>query len=207
MTTGERLRTRRKELGISADKIAEVLGVSRATVFRYEKGDIEKLPGSMLEPLAKILHTTPAFLMGWEEDGTLVRMSGHGILIPVLGRVQAGIPIEAVEEILDYEEITPEMAATGDHFALRIQGSSMEPRMREGDIIIVRKQDVVYSGDTAVVLVNGDEATVKQIKMSHIGITLIPTNPAFDPIFYSHQEVEDLPVRIIGKVVELRAKY
>lgn len=68
MTTGERLRARRKELGISANDIAEALGVSRATIFRYEKGDIEKLPGSILEPLSKILHTTPAYLMGWESE-------------------------------------------------------------------------------------------------------------------------------------------
>jgi repressor LexA len=207
MTTGERLRSRRKELGISADKIAEALGVSRATVFRYEKGDIEKLPGSTLEPLAKILHTTPAYLMGWEEYSTPNHTMGRGIRIPVLGRVQAGIPVEAVEEILDYEEITPEMAATGDHFALRIRGASMEPRMRDGDVIIVRKQETADNGDTAVVLVNGDDATVKQIKVTQAGITLIPTNPVFDPMFYSLQEIQELPVRIIGKVVELRAKF
>ena len=145
--------------------------------------------------------------MGWEEDSAPVISSGHGVRIPVLGRVQAGIPIEAVEEILDYEEITPEMASTGDHFALRIRGASMEPRMRDGDVIIVRKQETADNGDTAVVLVNGYEATVKQIKMSPAGITLIPTNPVFDPMFYSHQEVQELPVQIIGKVVELRAKY
>ena len=207
MTTGERLRSRRKELGISADKIAEALGVSRATVFRYEKGDIEKLPGSTLEPLAKILHTTPAYLMGWEEYNVPNHTMGRGIRIPVLGRVQAGIPVEAVEEILDYEEITPEMAATGDHFALRIRGASMDPRMRDGDVIIVRKQETADNGDTAVVLVNGYDATVKQIKVTQSGITLIPTNPAFDPMFYSNQEIQELPVQIVGKVVELRAKF
>lgn len=68
MTTGERMKFRRKELGLSADEVAAALNVSRATIFRYEKGDIEKLPGSALEPLAKALHTTPAYLMGWEES-------------------------------------------------------------------------------------------------------------------------------------------
>lgn len=90
--------------------------------------------------------------------------AGRGVRIPVLGRVVAGIPIEAVEEILDYEEITPELAATGEFFALKIRGHSMEPRMMEGDVVIVRKQEDVESGDVAIVLVNGNEATVKRVK-------------------------------------------
>ena len=134
-------------------------------------------------------------------------MEGVGIRIPVLGRVQAGIPFEAVEEILDWEEISPEMAATGDYFALRIRGQSMEPRMCDGDVIIIRKQSDVDNGDIAVVLVNGFEATVKKIKKTESGVTLIPSNPAFDPIFYANDEIKELPVQVIGKVVELRAKY
>ena len=99
------------------------------------------------------------------------------------------------------------MAATGDYFGLRIKGASMEPRMREGDVVIVRKQDDADNGDTAVVLVNGDSATVKKIKKMPDGIQLIPTNPTYDPIYYTAAEVEALPVRIIGRVVELRAKF
>lgn len=130
------------------------------------------------------------------------------VRIPVLGRVVAGIPLEAVEEILDYEEITPDLAATGDFFALQIRGRSMEPRMLEGDVVIVRKQDDVESGDIAIVLVNGDEATVKKIKKMDTGITLIATNiSVYEPHFYSNEEIEALPVQILGKVVELRGKF
>ena len=68
MNVGKRIKARRKELGISADSLAEILGVSRATVFRYENGDIEKLPADILGPVAEALHTTPAYLMGWEDD-------------------------------------------------------------------------------------------------------------------------------------------
>jgi len=121
--------------------------------------------------------------------------------------VAAGIPIEAVTDIVDYEEIDAAMAATGDFFALRIKGASMEPRMRDGDVVIVRKQESVETGDTVVAMVNGDSATVKKIKIGPDGISLIPTNPAYDPMFYTPAEVERLPVRIIGRVVELRAKY
>lgn len=131
----------------------------------------------------------------------------RGTCIPVLGDVAAGIPIEAITDIVDYEEIDAAMASTGEFFGLRIKGASMEPRMREGDVVIVRKQDTAETGNTVVVLVNGDSATVKKIKYGLDGISLIPTNPAYDVQFYSAADVERLPVRVIGRVVELRAKY
>ena len=99
------------------------------------------------------------------------------------------------------------MATTGEFFGLRLKGASMEPRMREGDVVIVRKQSDAETGDTVVAMVNGDSATVKRIKKGPSGITLIPNNPAYDPMFYSNDEIAALPVRILGKVVELRAKF
>lgn len=134
--------------------------------------------------------------------------AGRGVRIPVLGRVVAGIPIEAVEEVLDYEEITPELAATGEFFALQVRGDSMEPTLRDGDVVIVKKQPTVDSGDIAIVLVNGNDATVKEIKESPSGITLIGHNVAvYTPQFYSNKEIQNLPVQIIGKVVEMRRKF
>lgn len=130
-----------------------------------------------------------------------------GVRIPVLGRVVAGIPIEAIEEIIDWEEIPQKLAASGKFFALRVCGHSMEPRILEGDVVIVRQQEDVESGDIAIVMVNGDEATVKRVKKQEDGITLIATNTSvYEPHFYSNQEIRDLPVRILGKVVELRGK-
>ncbi|WP_303164528.1 LexA family protein [Mitsuokella multacida] len=130
-----------------------------------------------------------------------------GIRIPVLGRVVAGIPIEAIEEIIDWEEIPQKMAATGKFFALRVCGHSMEPTILEGDVVIVRQQEDVDNYDTAIVLVNGDEATVKRVKKQKEGITLIATNTSvYEPHFYSNQEIHDLPVKILGKVVEMRRR-
>ncbi len=128
-------------------------------------------------------------------------------LIPVLGRVVAGIPIDAVEEILDYEEISEEMARNGEHFALQIKGDSMEPKFSEGDVVIVRKQTTVEDNEIAIVLVNGNDATIKKIKRFDGGITLIPTNPNYDVITYTNKQIEELPVTVLGKVVELRAKF
>lgn len=129
------------------------------------------------------------------------------IKIPVLGKVIAGIPIEAIEEILDYEEIEMELAKTGEFFGLQIKGDSMEPRMQEGDVVIVRKQETADTGDIAIVLVNGDEATVKKIKILNNGIMLIPFNNKYDPWEYTSEQIEKMPVKIIGKVIELRAKF
>lgn len=131
----------------------------------------------------------------------------NGVMVPVLGKVVAGIPLDAVEEILDYEEISKDMAKQGEHFALQIKGNSMEPKFSEGDVVIVRKQPDVDTGDIAVVLVNGNEATVKKIKKRHDGVMLVPTNPEYEVMFYNNAEIQSLPVTILGKVVELRAKF
>ena len=130
-----------------------------------------------------------------------------GVKIPVLGYVRAGIPIEAVEEILDFEEISADMAAKGEHFALSVKGDSMEPRIKNGDVVIVEKRETVENGDVAVILINGNDATIKKFYRTETGIKLIANNPIYDPIYFSPSEAEKLPVRIIGKVVELRATF
>lgn len=134
------------------------------------------------------------------------KKTSRGIKIPVLGTVADGIPIEAVEDILDYEEIAPELADTGEYFALRIQGDSMEPRIKDGDIVIVRMQSDVESGEIAVVLVNGDTATVKKLIKQPGGIVLQAFNPAYAPLFFTPSDIEDKPVTVIGRVIELRAQ-
>ena len=128
-------------------------------------------------------------------------------VIPVMGRVVAGYPIEAVENIIDYEEISEDMARTGEFFALQVKGDSMLPRFAEGDIVIVKKQEDVDNGDIAIMMVNGDEATIKKIQKHEWGINLIPLNSSYEILSYSNEEIMELPVRCLGKVVELRAKF
>lgn len=137
-----------------------------------------------------------------------INFQPKGVQIPVLGYVIAGVPISATEDILGYEEIPKKLADTGDFFALRIKGASMEPQFFEGDVVIVRQQSDVDDNDIAIVLVNGDEATVKQIKKSDAGITLIGFNVSvYPPHFYSNNDIETLPVSIIGKVIQVRRDY
>lgn len=185
---------------MSQKELASKLFVSQQAVGKWERGEATPNPETIAR-LAEIFSVTADELIGRPPQAQ------KGIRIPVLGDVAAGVPIEAVTDIVDYEEIDSAMAASGEHFGLRIKGSSMEPRMVEGDVVIVRKQDTAETGDTVVVLVNGDSATVKKIKFTPAGIYLIPTNPSHEVQFYSPQDVEQLPVRVIGKVVELRAKY
>lgn len=135
------------------------------------------------------------------------KIKANKFLVPVLGSVIAGYPLEAVENILDYEEISEDMARQGDFFALRVKGDSMEPRIKENDIVIVRKQEDVDNGDIAIMLVNGDEATIKKIQKFNGGINLIPSNSAYDVITYTNEQIKELPVCCLGKVVELRAKF
>ena len=200
---GERIKEARKSAGLTQLELAKKTELSRSYI-----GDIEKdRYNPSVSTLQLIATATNPPLEDLLPSTKTVSPTGRGVRIPVLGRVVAGIPIEAVEEILDYEEITPELAATGEFFALKIRGHSMEPRMMEGDVVIVRRQDDVDSGDVAIVLVNGDEATVKRVKKQPEGITLIATNTSvYEPHFYSNKEIADLPVRILGRVVELRGK-
>ena len=131
-----------------------------------------------------------------------------GVVINVLGRVAAGIPIEAITDIIDTEEISQELARTGDFFGLQIHGDSMEPRMYDGDVVIVRQQDDAESGDIVIALVNGNDATCKRLTKYAGGISLVSLNSAkYEPMVFSNQEIEEKPVRIIGKVVELRGKF
>ena len=156
-----------------------------------------------VQMLADYLGVTTSELLGETASS-----SPTGIRIPVLGTIPAGIPIEAVEDILDWEEI-PAAWASGDrqYYGLRVKGDSMYPRYLEGDTVILQKEKTCESGDDCAVLVNGDEATLKQVMIRGDGsLELRPSNPAYPPRIYTPAEVESLPVQIIGVVVELRRK-
>lgn len=201
---GERIKEARKSAGLTQLELAKKTELSRSYI-----GDIEKdRYNPSVSTLQLIATATNTPLEDLLPSTKTVSPTGRGVRIPVLGRVVAGIPIEAVEEILDYEEITPELAATGEFFALQVKGDSMLPKLEEGDVVIVKKQEDVETGDIAIVLVNGDEATIKQVKKVNGGIMLYGFNPdVYEPHFYSNQQIEELPVRILGKVIESRRSW
>lgn len=199
MTTGERMKARRKEIDISVEDIASALGVSVATIYRYENGDIEKVPGAILEPLAKILRTTPSYLMGWDNGSP----TADNIIpmpkmrkIPLLGTIACGEPILAAENI-DGEVDIPEHVHAD--FALRCKGDSMiNARIFDGDIVYIRQQRQVDNGQIAAVRI-GDEATLKRVYYYPGRLELRPENPTFPVQQYEGVELED--VEIIGLAV------
>ena len=205
--------TRIKELriakGVTQEELGKVLNVQKAAISKYENGRVEPSI-EVLKLASKFFDVSTDYLLG-RSDSPIVSCASPSkektIRIPVLGRVAAGTPIGAVEEVIGWEEISKKLAAGGACFALRVCGHSMEPRILEGDTVIVRQQPNVDSGDIAVVLIGNEEATLKRVKKQKDGIILIANNSAvYEPHFYSNREIKNSPVRILGKVVEIRCK-
>lgn len=197
------LKELRTKAGLSQLKLAGKLGVSRSTIAMWEIGKSQPDNDSIVR-MAQILGTTTDQLLGLE---ALPNGQPGPNWVPVKGIVRAGIPIDAIEDIIDWEELTPEMARSASHIGLRVVGDSMEPRFREGDTVIVRIQPDLESGEIGVVIVNGDTATIKKVIKREDGVMLVALNPNYEPKFYTNKEITTLPVRVLGKVVELRAKF
>ena len=202
----DKLATLRRQYGYSLATLGKLIGMSPSAVKMWERGE-RKPKAQALARLADVFHCTVEYLENPLEDDPSDKVK-RTVTIPVLGDVSAGYPMYAEENILDYEEIPLSWAKGGDYFALRIKGDSMKPRMQSGDVVIVRKQPSVDDGQVAVVLVNGDSATVKIVRRNTGGgISLVPTNPDYSSILFSSDQVKSLPVQILGLVVELRVKY
>lgn len=220
MTLGQIIKAYREENHMSMDDFAKSSGLSKAYISQLEKNRNPKTGEPPVPSMGTIGKAASGMFMTFDElfsqlDEDIkvttisekVKMAKKAIRIPVLGNVAAGIPIEAIEDIIDYEEISEELAHTGEFFALKIKGDSMSPRICDGDVVIVRKQNDAESGDIVIAMVNGDNATCKRLAKYATGIRLIPLNQAYEPLFYSNEEIENKPVRIIGRVVENRQKY
>lgn len=182
--------------------MCKALGVKYTTFTDWVKGNsyprIDKI-----ELMANYFGINKSDLV--EEHG-IISSSNKAFTIKVLGRVAAGIPINAVTDIVDTEEISGDLARTGEFFALKIKGDSMEPRICNGDVVIVRQQDDAESGDIVIAIVNGDDATCKRLVKYASSIALVSLNTKYEPMMFTEEEIETKPVRIIGKVVELRGK-
>jgi repressor LexA len=223
---GNRIKQMRKLKGWSQKKLAEAMEISRSTVAMWEVGANDMtLP--TLAKLADALETSQEYLLGMTDDpaplGAVEYTDADGAAweaadadarayhqrraarVPVYGVIPAGIPMEAIEDIEDWEEIPTDWLRGGkEYFCLRIRGNSMEPMLLPGDVVIVRAQNTAESGDIAVVLVGGDEATCKKIQKTPEGIILLSLNPSYQPMFYTNEMIESLPLIIFGKVVEMR---
>lgn len=189
------IKQKREEKRLTMKELSDKIGVSEGTISRWESGNISNMRRDKIQALSNVLGIPPQVIMGWEEP--------KPNRIPVLGRVAAGIPIEAIEEIIDYEEVDDRLAALGDLFGLRIKGNSMEPRICNGDTVIVHKQPEAENGDTVIATINGDDAVCKKLYIYGDTILLRSTNPAYEDINVTGRT----DFHILGKVVELRGKF
>lgn len=220
MELGKIINKYRIEHEMSMDEFSRVSGISKTYISMLESG-INRKNGKPIVPTVEYIQkAATGMFMSFDELFNMVRddteinlndrvdavVAKKAIRIPVLGRVAAGIPISAIQEILDYEEISDSLAHTGSFFALKIKGDSMMPRIENGSVVIVRQQRDAESGDIVIAMVNGDDAVCKKLVRTNKGVQLVSLNPAYDPMFFSFDECDDIPVRIIGKVVEIRTK-
>ena len=196
-----------RKKGLTELQFCKATGIPQSTWYSWKQRD--SIPTNRYMPnITNFLNVSAEHIISGEvENIQKVELDDEPIQIRVLGKVAAGIPIEAVEDVIGEETISKKMAEAGDYFGLRISGDSMEPAIHHGSIVIVRQQDDVENGDIAIVIVNGEDATCKKIEKFENGIMLVPINKAYEEKFYTNEEIEKLPVRIIGKVVESRTKF
>ena len=220
-----RLKKLRTNKSLTQKELATILNVSQNAIFNWENGKREPSI-DMLRKIADYFNVSVDYLIGLDNKiikvdlfgkvGALediintqsnVELPAKRIIIPVLGRIAAGMPLEAVENIIDTEEISEDMAKTGEFFGLHIKGDSMEPDIHNGDTVIVRQQDDAENDEIVIALINSNDGVCKRLKKYENSIALVSLNANYEPMYFNNTEIMDKPVKIIGKVVELRRKF
>lgn len=201
----DRIRARREELGLSVAELAKRLGKNRATVYRYESNDIEDMPSSVLEPLAKALQTTPAYLMGWDDKQTKAFDYANVFPVepytklPVLGIIRAGQPICCDQNNYDEWEFADAKYGDGQHFMLRVQGDSMSPTIPDGSMAIIRIQDTAEKGQIVAFAMDGEYATLKRYYPQSNGTILLRAdNPLADSYTITQEQLNNKEAFILG---------
>lgn len=198
MSIGRNIKKFRKELNLTQSELAKKSNISRTYLSDVENDRYNPSLDTLKDIASALTLDTEILLTGQKQQNKAVR-------IPVYSSVSAGSPLLTNDEVVDWAEIPSEKAINAEHFGLRVKGLSMYPVFQEGDLLIVRKQSDVDSGDLAIVLVNGEEATFKEVRKEKGGIMLVGYNPSvFTPRFFDVEDIHTLPVNIIGKVVEFR---
>ncbi len=206
--TAQRLSLALANANMIPQELSNASGVNKASISQYLNGSHS--PSNLSSgKMARILKVNPLWLMGFDVPmvETTSPHTTQGVTVKVLGRVAAGIPIEAITDIVDEEEISEELARTGEFFGLKISGDSMEPDIHNGDTVIVRKQEDAESDEIVIALVNGNDGVCKRLKKYNDSIALISLNPNYEPMYFNQEEISKKPVQIVGKVVELRRKF
>lgn len=199
MSKGERIKELREQFEMTQEQLAQKLETTKQAIFKYENGIVTNIPSDKIEKMAAIFNVSPAYILDWDTTSKPNR-------IKVYGSVPAGIPIEAIEDVIDWEDIPQTWIDSGDKYiGLKVRGNSMYPKYIEGDTIIVKLQPDCESGQDAVVYINGYDATLKRVIKQQDGIMLQPLNPDYEPKKYDYND-SLFPISILGVVVEIRRK-
>ena len=206
-STGAKIKELRTALGITQQELGDMIGVQKAAINKYETGIVVNLKRSTIAKLADALHTTPAYLMGWESEPAAFSLPSnvtpisemHMQRVPMLGEIAAGVPIMAEE---DYETFVDTPIRCD--FALTVRGDSMEPTYLNGDVVYIRRQDDVDEGQVAAVVVDGD-ATLKHVYHIRNGVQLVSDNPRYSPMIFTLPDCDS--IRILGKVMGYTRMY
>lgn len=212
MELGEKIKLLREEKNLSQEDLAKKLNVARQTIFKYETGIVTNIPLSKIKEIANILGVQPSYLCGWQDISNVeaLHLNRNVIKVPIYGEIPAGVPVEMIEDdfIEEYEDVDADLPRGGKIlFGLKIKGDSMYPEFRNGDNVIFQKVDTCENGDYCAVSINGTECTFKKVIRKENGITLMPLNSAYEPMFYTNQEIAELPISILGVVIEVRRTY
>lgn len=200
-----------KNSSIEVSKLAEMLGIkSKSTIYRYMNAEMApKL--TTVKYASEIFNVNPLWLMGYDVDKYVTKKDILGnpvVPIPLVGTVKAGYNYLAQENWIGTVEVETSLVGDGkDYFALKVKGDSMAPVFVEGDIVITKKQNNCENNEYAVVITNGDEGTLKKIKKTDNGIILQPLNPAYGPVMYTKEEMETIPIIIVGVVKQLKREF
>ena len=203
MNMGERIKELRLKKGLTQEELGKYIGVQKAAIKKYEKGEVENMKRSSIKILSELFGVTASYLMCLDGEKT-DKLGNIVVSIPVLGTVRAGYDYLAQENWIDTIELDKKTADTGDFFALKVKGDSMSPIFLEDDIVIIRKQNDCENNQVAVVIINGDEGTLKKVKKTEDGIILQPFNPSYGPVMYTNKEISEIPITIVGVFQELR---
>lgn len=205
----ERLIYARKAKDLTLEEVGNKIGVHKSSILRWENGKAKNIRLPILEELARVYEVSPVWLMGYDVPRQYeIYGTTEKFTIPILGRVKAGYDSLVEENILGTIAVDKiSYRDSNEYFAIKVKGDSMQPELYEGDIVIVHKQENFENNDLCIVLINGDEATIKRVRKIQNGILLQPSNPNYDPLIFTEMEIAAKPVKVIGVVKELKRNY
>lgn len=196
---------------IKAIELSEKAQLPKSAISQYLSGLYEAKQKSIFK-LAKVLDVSEGWLMGLDvpmDREIKTDILGNPVVsLPLIGTVKAGYNYLAQENWVGTVDVETSLVGDGkDYFALKVKGDSMAPVFIEDDIVIIKKQNDCENNEFAVVIINGDEGTLKKIKKTDNGIILQPLNPAYGPVMYTKEEMETVPVLIVGVVKQLKREF